>query len=151
MSTYTIERMQWFGHRQKQYRFNIQCTNTKIEQFLTAFLDCISSLHTEIVYQLLRGCKEQGHLNHACWGHLLGMLEHLLWKRTQTGDLNFDPSPEIHVNCVWHTKFLCNQPSYTSLGPSFICASVLGCHYNDVIMGVMASQITSLAIAYSAV
>ena len=51
-----------------------------------------------------------------------------------------------------HSKSRCDQssPARRTKKP-FNMASVIHCHYNDVIMGAIASQITSLTIVYSIV
>ena len=60
-------------------------------------------------------------------------------------------------NSIFYMAVLCNSSSLrmSGYGLSFILCmclvSLLWTHYNDVIMGTMASQITSLAVVYSTV
>ena len=46
----------------------------------------------------------------------------------------------------FHHQWCLNNPSLPKLGLRAVCCS---CHYNDVIMTTIASQITSLAVVYS--
>ena len=64
----------------------------------------------------------------------------IVWQDNKA-DSRFAPSQ-------WETVLLCNDISHW-LGPSL--ESALKSHYNDVIMGAIASQVTSFTIVYSIV